>query len=238
MFLEEKYNVEKNKQDCTDFVLKVLPKYLELKDRKKLREEIIKIRLLAQMNDTAIPNFENENYIYRNIMYIELVVNDIKKIETYIEILHKLFKAPTILKISDNKQNHKYSLCIKRLSKVNKEEVVIENIVTTEGFSEIINEKLRKEYEDIVSKNKNKNNKFEYYFELLLKTQIYKMKKELGSNYIELINSKIFYDIQKMQYNLKKLNLFGEYIQEYEKAGSISEKVQIKEKMNKIVFIC
>ena len=68
MFLDIKYNLEKNKQECTNFVLKVLPQYLELKDRKKFKEEIVSIKLLAQMNDTSIPNLENKEFIYRNIM--------------------------------------------------------------------------------------------------------------------------------------------------------------------------
>ena len=40
MFLEEKYNIEQKNQDYTNFILKVLPQYVELKDRKKLKEEI------------------------------------------------------------------------------------------------------------------------------------------------------------------------------------------------------
>lgn len=238
MFLDKKYYIEKRKQDYTKFVLKVLPQYLELKDRKKLKEEIVSIKLLAQMNDELIPNFENDEFIYRNIMYIEFVVNDISRIQAYIEILHKIFKAPTILKISDSQKNNIYSLCIKRVNKLNKSEIVVENIVTTNQFSDVINSKQRDEYMSIVSKNYNHNNKFEYYYELLIKTKIYNLKNELGKDYWELLNSKMFYDIEKMQYNFGKLNLLENYCKKYIKEYSIAEKVEIKKKIDNIIFIC
>ncbi len=237
MFLDIKYNLEKNKQECTNFVLKVLPQYLELKDRKKFKEEIVSIKLLAQMNDTSIPNLENKEFIYRNIMYIEFMVKNIKKIQPYIETLHKLFKAPTILKISDEKLNSIYSLCIKRLSKINKGEIVVENIVTTKEFSDVINTKTRNEYINIISKIYNRNNKFDYYYELLIKTKIYNLKKELKDNYIKLLDSKIFYNLEKMQYNMEKLNSFEEYIKQYESETNMAEKIKLKNKINNIIFI-
>ena len=237
MFLDIKYNLEKNKQECTNFVLKVLPQYLELKERKKLKEEIVSIKLLAQMNDTSIPNLENKEFIYRNIMYIEFMVKNIKKIQPYIETLHKLFKAPTILKISDEKLNSIYSLCIKRLSKIYKGEIVVENIVTTKEFSDVINTKTRNEYIDIISKIYNRNNKFDYYYELLIKTKIYNLKKELKDNYIKLLDSKIFYNLEKMQYNMEKLNSFEEYIKQYESETNMAEKIKLKNKIDNIIFI-
>ncbi len=238
MFLDEKYNIEKNKQDCTNFVLKVLPQYLELKERKKFKEEIVSIKLLSQMNDDFIPNFENEDYIYRNIMYIEFTVKSINKVQSYIEIFHKLFKAPTVIKISDDNLNCIYSLCIKRLSKINKDEIVLEDIVTTTNFSNIINSKYREEYENIVNNIVNRNNKFEYYFELFIKTKIYNMKKELASNYIELLESKMYYNIERMRYNLEKINLLDKYSKEYKQETNLAEKVQLKNKINSIIFIC
>lgn len=237
MFLDEKYKIEENKQNYTNFIFKVLPQYLELNDRKKLKEEIVNIKLLSQMNDDLIPSFENEDYIYRNIMYIEFTVKNINKVQSYIEILHKLFKAPTILKISDNKLSCIYSLCIKRLSKINKNENVLEDIVITEEFSNIINSKKKEEYENILNNVINRNNKFEYYFELFIKTKIYTMKKELGSNYIKLLESKIFYDIEKMQYNLNNVNLLEEYFKKYKQETNLAEKVELKNKINNIVFI-
>ena len=131
MFFEKKYYLEKKEQDCTNFVLKALPQYLALKERKRLKDEIIEIKLLAQLNDDIIPNFENADYIYRNIMYIEIIVNNINRVQSYIEILHKLFKAPTILKISDTKQNYLYSFSVKRLNKLDNENIVIEHIINT-----------------------------------------------------------------------------------------------------------
>lgn len=236
MFLQGKYKVEENKQDCTNFVLKVIPQYLELKERKKLKEEIKRVKLLAQMNDNLIPNFENKDYIYRNIMYIEIIVNSISKAKIYIPTLHKLFKAPTILKISDNKQDSVYSLCIKRLSKLNKEDIVVENIVTTKEINNVVNVMQREEYKSIVNKNLNTNNKLEFYFELLIKTKIYNLKKQLKDKYKKFMESKMFYDLEKMQYNMEKLNLFEEYTKKYEQENNMAEKIKIKSQIDNIIF--
>lgn len=238
MFFEKKYYLEKKEQDCTNFVLKALPQYLALKERKRLKDEIIEIKLLAQLNDDIIPNFENADYIYRNIMYIEIIVNNINRVQSYIEILHKLFKAPTILKISDTKQNYLYSFSVKRLNKLDNENIVIEHIINTTQFNDIIYIRKKSEYEEIINKAVNKNNKFEYYFELLFRSKIFSLKNELKQEYNELLESKMFYDYEKMLYNFDKLLILEDLIQKYDKENSMAEKIKIRKELDNIIFIC
>ena len=111
------------------------------------------------------------------------------------------------------------------------------NIVTTKEFSDVINTKTRNEYINIISKIYNRNNKFDYYYELLIKTKIYNLKKELKDNYIKLLDSKIFYNLEKMQYNMEKLNSFEEYIKQYESETNMAEKIKLKNKIDNIIFI-
>lgn len=235
MFLEEKYDIPIKKQECTKFILKALPGYLDLKERKKLKEQIIEIRLLSQMADTTIPNLENENYIYKTIMVVEFKVIDIKKVITFIEIIHKLFKAPTIIKITDERENYLYSFSRKRLSKLDKNEIVIDDIVTSQIFNTISNIKLKEGYENIIQNRINKNNKYEYYFELLLKTLIFTNKNILDDEiYKRIINSNIYYNIEKMEELFQNISQLITLKQEYNKSIIMADKMRLNKDIEEI----
>ena len=236
LFMNEKYYLEEKNQDYTKFIFKVLPQYMDFNERKRFRDFIISIKLLAQMNDDLIPNYEDNENIYRTIMYLEFIVKDIKVIYKYIEILHRLFKAPTIIKIADNKQNYFYSFSLKRLNKLDSNEIVIDNIENTIEYSGVVNSLIREEYEQNITDLKNMNNKYEYYYELLLRTKIYSLKGILNDDYYELLNSNMFYDINKMKYNFEQLCIFGDLNNKLENIEDISTKYEIRSEINNIKF--
>ncbi len=237
LFWEEKYNVLEKNQDCTSFVFKVLPQYLDLQERKKIKDLIISIKLLSQLNDDNIPNYEDKECIYRNIMFIEFLVDDIKKVSKYTEILHKLFKAPTIFIIKDNKLNYIYSFALKRINKLDSNEIVIDEVINTENFSEMLNRNIAEEYSNLISNIKNKNNKYEFYYEIILKTKIFLMKVDLKEKYFELINKQNFYDLEKMKLNYEKLKEVEFNMIKYKITDDITEKYEIKQDIDKIKFI-
>lgn len=237
LFWEEKYNVFEKNQDCTSFVFKVLPQYLDLQERKKIKDLIISIKLLSQLNDDNIPNYENKECVYRNIMFIEFIVNDINKVAKYAEILHKLFKAPTIFVIKDNKLNYIYSFSLKRINKLDSNEIVVDEVVNTGIFSEMLNRNIVEEYNNLFNVIKNKNNKYEFYYEIILKTKIFLLKDDLKEKYFELINKQNFYDLEKMKLNYKNLKVFEYYMIKYKMTDDITGKYELKQILEKIDYI-
>ena len=230
MLLEEKYKIPLNKQDCTKFVFKVLPEYLELKERKKLKEQIENIKVISQISDEDIPNFINEEYMYKTIMLIEIKVKEIKKLNSYIEILHRLFKAPTIIKITDIRCNYLYSFSLKRLNKNNTEDIITYDIINTEIYDELFS---TYKFENFVNNILNQNNKYEYYYELMLKNYIEINKKYLSNEILnKLSNSKIFYNIDKMVNLYTNLKELIKLYNEYEKSNILSQKIELKKEID------
>lgn len=216
-------------------------KEIESKDRTFIKKHIVSVELVAQISGEDIPSVDNEDYKYKVIQYLEVELDDIKYAKDMGVIFQNIFKSPLIVKFYDKNGYYAYSYALKRISKVdNKEVVLIDYFITkkVDSFIDIETIGLYNEYLAI-DKILNNSNKVCLYYEVYIKSFIIENRK-LINNYIDLLNSKLYYNFQNMfdfystlveliicEENIKKANVISKKIEINNKKKMILEKIEI-----------
>lgn len=216
-------------------------KEIESKDRTFIKKHIVSVELVAQISGEDIPSVDNEDYKYKVIQYLEVELDDIKNAKDMGSIFQDIFKSPLIVKFYDKNGYYAYSYALKRISKVDNKEVVITDYFTTKKVDSFIDIETIGFYNEYLAIDKilNNSNKVCLYYEVYIKSFIIENRK-LINNYVDLLNSKLYYNFQNMfdfystlveliicEENIKKANVISKKIEINNKKKMILEKIEI-----------
>ncbi|MCC5911433.1 MAG: DUF4391 domain-containing protein [Clostridiaceae bacterium] len=228
--IPEKYKVEKS------FAIKTfIPKELKPADKNKLKQSLKSVKLEYQIAGEGIPSVINEDYNCQVIAFFSVELEDIKHASFVANILQEMIKPLAVVRLYDH-VHEAYSLAIKRLSKQDEKEIVIEEIVLIPKMSKIMPDKTKMmlnqqlDFVNII----NKDNKLNYYKELLIKS--YMVANENTVSFIkDIYDSKIWYNSNKAMdvfRGLKKINLIKF---EMKKSTSNTEKTKLISRQKEII---
>jgi hypothetical protein len=99
-------------------------------DKKKLKSCLKSVCLTHQIQGETIPSFVDDRYRYEVIQFLDVQLDTMKKAESAVAVLHKLFKPPCIIQFHDSVQGA-VSFADKRLSRQHDQEIVLEKQVVT-----------------------------------------------------------------------------------------------------------
>lgn len=231
--IPEKYEINK-KIAIKDFI----PIVLKPDVRKKVKEIVKKVMLTYQISGEEIPSVRDEEYDYRVIQFYDFELDDIKNANYISEIYQNLIKAPCIIRMYDSSREI-YSFGLKRLSKNNKDEIIVTEKFITEKYNKVLPSSEKKSLEKILSFESilNNENKVNFYFEMYAKVFIFKNQK-LYMKSKEILEKNIWYDEKASR---ETYELFRDMVKLREKIDKItltSEKIrhnqELKEVMEKL----
>ena len=215
-------------------------KEIESKDRTFIKKHVLSVELVAQISGEDIPSVDNEDYKYKVIQYLEVELDDIKYAKDMGSIFQNIFKSPLIVKFNDKKGYYAYSYALKRISKVDNKDVVLIDYFTTKKIDSFVDVEARELYNKFLSIDKvlNNSNKVCLYYEVYIKAFIIENRK-LINNYVDLLNSKLYYNFQNMfdfystlveliicEENIKKANVINKKMEINNKKKMILEKIE------------
>ena len=215
-------------------------KEIESKDRTFIKKHVLSVELVAQISGEDIPSVDNEYYKYKVIQYLEVELDDIKYAKDMGSIFQNIFKSPLIVKFYDKKGYYAYSYALKRISKVDNKDVVLIDYFTTKKIDSFVDVEARELYNKFLSIDKvlNNSNKVCLYYEVYIKAFIIENRK-LINNYVDLLNSKLYYNFQNMfdfystlveliicEENIKKANVINKKMEINNKKKMILEKIE------------
>ena len=213
-------------------------KDIEAKDRSFIKKHIISVELSHQIMGEDIQSVDNEDYKYKVIQYLEVEIDDVKNTKGMGEIFQSIFKSPLIVKFYDEKGYYIYSLALKRISKVNSNEIVITDIFSTKKLDYITNIDVKSLYDKYINLDSllNQLNKVYLYYEIYIKTFIIDNRKVINC-YKDLLDSKIYYDFNEMIGIHTALIGLIQCEDNIKKASTISEKIEINNKKKEYLDI-
>lgn len=213
-------------------------KDIEAKDRSFIKKHVISVDLSHQIMGEDVPSVDNEDYKYKVIQYLEVEVDDIENAKNIGEIFQGIFKSPLIIRFYDEKGYYTYSLALKRISKVNSNEIVITDILNTKKLDSIINIDVKSLYDKYINFDSllNTLNKVYLYYEIYIKAFIIDNRKEINS-YKDLLDSKIYYDFNNMVDTYTALNSLIKCENNIKKASTMSKKIEINNKKKECLEI-
>lgn len=228
--IPKKYEINK-KIPIKDFI----PLTLKADVRKKIKELVIKVILTFQINDEEIPSLKNETYDCRIIQFFDFELKDIKKAKYISDIYQELIKAPCIIRMYDS-TNEVFSFGLKRLNQNDKNEVVLIDSFLSNMYNKILPSSEKKEFYNILSFENiiNRNNKFNFYFEMFVKSFIIKHQK-LYVDYKELLQKPIWYDENNIKETYELFKNMVDIREKIEKSHSNSEKVKYNQELKEIL---
>ncbi len=194
--------------------------------KKKIKDSLLKISLVGQVQGNNIPSLVNENFNASVIMFLEVEVDNIKNAKFLNEIFQELLKAFAIIKFYDYRGNNVYGFGYKRLSKNDKSEIVLESSFVSEVFTEELfdeNLELFERYVDFPN-IKNTNNKLYFYEEMMVKAYVIS-NKELWSKWEKILNSNIWYNHSKINKIFKLLTKAKEIKNKQKKTTNLKENI-------------
>ncbi|HHW58073.1 MAG TPA: DUF4391 domain-containing protein [Clostridia bacterium] len=236
----ERYKIDKN-FDIKTFLTGELTK----QEKQKFKEDVKGIILTHQIIGEEIPSLINNDYNYQAILYFDIKVNDLKYSNFIGGILQKIVKPPAVLRFIDNKGNYLYCFALKRLSKIDSQEIVIDDIIFTQRSSLFFPDENATLFDQYLAFAKilNTANKLTFYTEIITKAYLITYKRLWGGA-LKALETKIFYDIEKMNeimMLLKKIinlqNHLSKSITLAEKASFNSEIKNILLRLNEIIAI-
>ena len=232
--LPEKYIVNKI-IDKSQFI----PKNETTRNKKKLRENILKVKILAQISGEDIPSYLTENHNAVAIMILGIEIKDLVQAEFINDILQNELKVFTVIKFIDREENIVLGYGYKRLSEVDKKEIVLEKTIITQEYREIFFDDKYNNYSNYLDFNNiiNKNNKLDFYLENMGKVYLINNKKDI-KNYEGLLSSNLWYsrnnimkvinlieEIEILNKKDKKINLTSEKMKNNKKLVKLYEKL-------------
>ncbi|WP_461207599.1 DUF4391 domain-containing protein [Clostridium sp. DL1XJH146] len=212
-----------------------IPKDEKPSKKKKIKESIVKAELIYQIQGEEIPSLINESYNVSTIMFLSIEVDNIKNAAFVNGILQEMIKGYVIIKFSDCRGNIVFGYGYKRLSKLDKNEIVLE----TNFITNIYTEQLFDETNDLIYKYinfeqlKNKINKLAFYSEMMVKSYIITNKK-LWSKWRLILDSNVWYNHTNTMLIYALLREVKELKNGQIKVKSTSENIKINKQIMKL----
>lgn len=228
--LPVKYQINKV-LDKSNFI----PKKETKANKKRLRENILKVKILGQIEGEEIPIYLTETYNVMVIMLLEMKIKNIKQAEFINNIIQGELKVFTIIKFIDEEENIVFGYGYKRLNEVNKQEIVLEKTIVTKKFRESILDKEYSFYQKYLDVEgiRNRNNKLDFYLESMLKAYLIS-NKDYVKNWQKIINSNIFYSRKNILKTMEIITLIINLKDKKRKIKLTSEKIEINKNLIKL----
>lgn len=194
--------------------------------KKKIKDSLLKISLVGQVQGNNIPSLVNENFNASVIMFLEVEVDNIKNAKFLNEIFQELLKAFAIIKFYDYRGNNVYGFGYKRLSKNDKSEIVLESSFVSEVFIEELFDETLELFEEYIdfSNIKNTNNKLYLYEEIMVKAYVIS-NKNLWGKWRNILESNIWYNHSKINEIFKLLREVKDIKDKQKKIKNINETI-------------
>ncbi|ADL08673.1 DUF4391 domain-containing protein [Thermosediminibacter oceani] len=228
----ERYKIGKNFDKKT-----FLSGELTKQEKRKFKEEVKEITLTHQIIGEEIPSLINSDYNYQAILFFDIKVDDLKYSSFIGEILQKIVKPPAVLRFLDNKGNYLYCFASKRLNKIDSQQVVVDDIIFTQKSSSFFpdeNVKLLKQHLAF-SKILNTTNKLTFYTEIITKAYLITYK-HLWAGALKALETRIFYDIEKMNEIRMLLKKIINLQNQLNKAVILAEKASLNSEIKNILL--
>lgn len=203
-----------------------IPKDENLNIKKKIKDSLLKISLVGQVQGNDIPSFVNENFNVSVIMILEVEVDNIKNAKFLNEILQETLKAFVIIKFYDYRGNIVYGFGYKRLNKSDKNEIILESYFVSEVFTDELFDETLELFEEYInfSNIKNTNNKLSFYEEMMVKAYVIS-NKELWSKWEKILKSNIWYNHSKINKIFKLLMQVKDIKNKQKKTTNLKEHI-------------
>ncbi|EIF6157504.1 DUF4391 domain-containing protein [Clostridium perfringens] len=194
--------------------------------KKKIKDSLLKISLVGQVQGNNIPSLVNENFNASVIMFLEVEVDNVKNAKFLNGIFQELLKAFAIIKFYDYRGNNVYGFGYKRLSKNDKSEIVLESYFVSEVFTEELFDETLELFEEYIdfSNIKNTNNKLYLYEEIMVKAYVIS-NKNLWGKWRNILESNIWYNHSKINEIFKLLREVKDIKDKQKKIKNINETI-------------
>ena len=228
--IPKKYKVKKK------FALKTfIPKELKPGEKKKLKEALNKVVLAYQISGEEIPSLINENYNCAVIMFFDVELSNIKYSKFVSGVMQSLIKSLCVFRFYDTNYEI-YSFSTKRLNLQDSSEIIIEDSILTGAMPVQLSTQEKENYlkhfqlESLL----NKTNKYSFYVEIMTKAFIIS-NLHLFSRVSELLQSKVWYNLEDSLAVLRKLKKLESLKQEITRTSRAIDKVNINTKMKSLI---
>ncbi|TYQ15707.1 UNVERIFIED_CONTAM: uncharacterized protein DUF4391 [Acetivibrio alkalicellulosi] len=208
--------------------LKISPKV-----RTKIREDVKSVQMYLNIRGGDFLSYRSEDYNYSTIQFLKF---EVKEAESFLPItseLHMVFKEPVVFYVIDNYQNFFYSLALKRLSKQNTDEIVIEKHINTEVLNDIISSDLKGKLSKYLSFQELLNKDIRgLYYEIFLKLMLI-FKHSSISDYEKIIEMKFYYNFDKIKKVLSLIELYESIVAKMPKTLCMKDKIELSNEKKK-----
>jgi len=207
---------------------------LKKEDKKRLKKSLEQIVLQYQISGEEIPSLINDDYNCQAILFFDIRLKILKDCYFVGDVIQRLGKPLTVLRFMDTKGQAVLSLAPKRLNRQDEEQTVIEEMLYSLPYSlngldesgKLINTYL--DYSQLL----NLSNKMEQYYELFTRLKLI-THRNLWSGMPSVLNSKIYYDLDKMKRLNQLIDDLDKLKTEHNKAVSLAEKAVYNGKIKK-----
>jgi len=132
--LPDEYSINKQMAIST-----MIPKDIKPNERKRLREGLLQIELTDQIQGEAIPSVIDEDVNCQVIIFLNVKLKTIISAQFIASVLQEKIKPFCVIRFYDQ-VNEVYSFAHKRLSKLDSEDIVIDNMFLTKSMPLAIND--------------------------------------------------------------------------------------------------
>lgn len=228
----ERYKIGKN-FDKKTFLTPELTK----QEKQRFKEEVKEITLTHQITGEEIPSLINSDYNYQAILYFDIKVDDLKSSTFIGETLQKIVKPPAVLRFLDNKGNYIYCFAFKRLNKIDPQQIVLDDIIFTQRSSLFFPDENGRLLEQYLAFDKilNTANKLTFYTEIITKAYLITYK-HLWKGALKTLETKIFYDIEKMNEIRMLLRRVINLQSQLDKAVTLAEKASLNSEIKNFLL--
>ncbi|MBU3193773.1 DUF4391 domain-containing protein [Clostridium algidicarnis] len=228
--LSEKY---KQKQRLNKKLF--IPKNEKLAVKKRLKDSILKAELIGQIQGEDIPSVINETYNTSVTMFLNIEIDNIKNAIFLNGILQEMLKAFVIIQYNDVKGNIALGFGYKRLSKVEQNEIVLENNFITNVFTEYMFDETYELLGEYIyfDKIKNKVNKLALYSEMMVKAYIIS-NKNLWSKWNFILDSNVWYNQLNTMKIYDLLNEVKEIKNKQSKVNNTADNIKFNKQLMKL----
>jgi len=228
--LPDEYSINKQITIST-----MIPKEIKPNERKKLREGLLQIELTDQIQGETISSVINDDVNCQVIIFLNVKLSTVKSAQFIASILQEKIKPYCVIRFYDQ-VNEVYSFAHKRLSKIDSEEIVIDNMFLTKSMLIAINDEQKKLMNQYISYEAmfNKTTKLAFYLEMSIKTYMISNLK-LYSKTTSLLESEIWLNEDDMRSIYEALISIEKLKNELLKADRAADKVRINGDLKEIM---
>ncbi|MFJ7941548.1 DUF4391 domain-containing protein [Peribacillus sp. NPDC096622] len=228
---------EKYKKFQLFSVSSMIPKDLKLAERKKMKEAIQKVELVAQVENEIIPSLINETHNCQVIVFLNIRLKSLKEATFVSNMLQQKMKPFCVIRLYDS-TNELYSFAHKRVSKVEEAGIVVENVFLTKIMPIFINDEQKRlmeqfSYFDAII---NKTTKYVFYLEMSIKTYIISHLK-VFSKTRQLLESNIWFNEDDMIMAYETIMQMDRLRTQLLKADRAVDKVKINGELKKLIHV-